>query len=504
MNPLTIRKLLFAFVIASAAFSVAYALFLLLFVFGTAAQIALGTVFAVLTLVVAALNILMCYYFYASYFARAPKCVATSSSRVAVAVPTCDEDAAMVEDTLLRLKRMRYPRRKLEFWLLDNSTIPALRERLKRFCAAHGVRYLYHPKEKGYKAGSLNNLLRHTRAPFLAVFDADEKLRNADFLLENLGYFEDERVAFVQTAKRYRKSGLFANSVDASYAFFYNFVQPLRSKLGMAMYCGSCGILRAGALRELGGFPCEPPTPTEDTAFSLKADIAGYRGLYNPKAYALGEPIERYSTFVRQQWKYVFGNAKLLGEYLRNLGRIAPQKHVHYASQLIGFPYFSLLFVLYALVTVAFVLNNFSITVSEFLQPVFTPSGAALNAINVSPIVMTMLTIVVISRFYFGSFRIGIIASLLNLALAFQRSRAAFHGLTRDFMDIVTTGKLRSQRINGFAEALRFTKMETLYSSIFLLFAALSLLRGDIADAFWLLWYAALFYSALFLAWRYK
>ena len=54
---------------------------------------------------------------------------------------------------------------------------------------------------QGFKAGNLNNMLKHSKEEFIAVFDYDEYLTNKNFLTDLIPFFQDKKVGYVQTEK---------------------------------------------------------------------------------------------------------------------------------------------------------------------------------------------------------------------------------------------------------------------------------------------------------------
>jgi len=420
----------FAYVVLSSSFVIAYAAYLQSVVSHQPHLLFLSALFLVLSVIIGLLNVMVGYFFAFSQFAaKNDRGVAPPGKlpRVALAVTTCNEDPKMVGANLAALRKMDYPANRLEHWVLDNSDKPEVRREIEKAAKKQGYRYVYRDRKRGFKAGSLNNFLSLTKAEFFAVFDADEKLFNPRFLMENIGWFwRDEKLAFVQTDKKARPAGFFADSAEAIYAFFYRNMEPLRSEIGIAMYSGSVGILRCEAVRKIGGFPTDPPTPTEDTQFAFASDLAGYRGMFVCKAYAYGEPVENYSTFAKQQWKYAYGSARILPIYLENFKRVSGlKKHLHYFAQFVGYPYTSILVILFGFVSAAFVLSNLSFTMvnfSELVSIVYRPDA---DLFNYLPIATNLANLAIISRAYFGSFRRGMMSAMLNFALAFKRSEAA-------------------------------------------------------------------------------
>ena len=316
------RLLIMAFFVVLSAVGIAFSLLLLL----TAQTLYVGLLavcFAALSLMSGFLNLVSANFYYKSYFydgylagVKRDLRPVRSYPTVAVAMPVYNEDPAMVERNLRRLKELDYAKGKVRYYVLDDSTDPSVRKAIERASAALGAAYIHRPNRKGYKAGALNNLLLHSTEEFLAVFDSDEYLSDTHFLKDLVPYFQDERVAFVQTEKRYAKGTFFSDSVDLFDAIFFKFIQTSRALNGTAIFAGSCGMIRRSALDEIGGFP---EYVTEDTFFSFESDMNSFRSVYLPKVYALGRPSSRSlswpsssgatTTATRSSWRTYSGRS---------------------------------------------------------------------------------------------------------------------------------------------------------------------------------------------------
>ena len=307
--------LFFAYVVASSAIFTAWALLVASMTQGQPAQHALSLGFVALSLAMGFLNCVAGFFYAKSKSLPGQRRHPPAPARlpaVSVVVASCNENLSVLKTTLASLLKIAYPRSKISFWIADSTENVLDRNKIKAVSKSLGYRYSYHPRRRGFKAGSLNRVLSRINSEFFCVFDADEELVDRAFLAENVGWFSaDPQLAFVQTAKASRKAGFFEDAAEATNALFSNVQQPLRSELGMALYSGSAAILRESAFCKLGGFNEDPSSPSEDAEFSLRADIAGYRGIYVNKAYALWVPVSSYSSFARQQWKYSYGSARL-------------------------------------------------------------------------------------------------------------------------------------------------------------------------------------------------
>ncbi|MBI5158805.1 glycosyltransferase [Candidatus Micrarchaeota archaeon] len=445
-----------------------------------------------LTLVSLYFNTLGAYYFLKAYNLKVKPSELKSFPSVALAVASFNEEPEMVKKTLESLKGMDYPKDKLGFYLVDDSTDKEVVRELSAYCRSNGWDYVHRENRKDFKGGALNEFVNGMKEEFLAVFDADEQLVDASFLKETLGYFgEDEKLAYVQTIKKFAEGSGFANAIDVSYSFFFNFVQPVRSAAGFSMFCGSCGVLRASVLRKLGGFPA---SVTEDVAYSLLADASGYNGVYVPKVYALGKPIESFTAFGAQQWRYNFGNTKLFYQYVQMLAGIPLKKHVHYIAHIFGLHYLSVILILFGLITLFITFSEYRIAtqaLANALAPQLSLKVQVETATIVS-ILATFLSALIISKVYFNSFKHGFIIYFMNFGIAFVRARAAVSALLHEHASFKVLKK-QAGRKYGVLEALRVSVVETSFAALFLCVGVLAFAKADIAAAFWLTWYGVLF-----------
>jgi hypothetical protein len=93
-----------------------------------------------------------------------------SGLTVDVFIPTINESVDIVRRTAIAAMNMSYPH---QTWLLDDGARPEMR----KLAASLGCRYLARNTNVDAKAGNLNHALAHSRAQFVAVFDADHAPR---------------------------------------------------------------------------------------------------------------------------------------------------------------------------------------------------------------------------------------------------------------------------------------------------------------------------------------
>jgi cellulose synthase (UDP-forming) len=216
-------------------------------------------------------------------------------------VPTWDEPVELLRNTLVAAKAVRGAG---TVWLLDDGS----REEMRALAAELGVAYIGRVERDHAKAGNLNNALKHCKAEFIALFDCDHAPA-PEFLERTLGYFADDRLAFVQTPQDYFNIDSFQHRSRRDQgefwheqALFFRVIQPGKDRWNAAFFCGSCALLRRAALDDIGGFTIG--TITEDIHTSLKFHKRGWRSVYHNESLAFGlspSNIEQYLT-QRLRW----------------------------------------------------------------------------------------------------------------------------------------------------------------------------------------------------------
>jgi Glycosyl transferase family 2 len=127
--------------------------------------------------------------------------------RVAVLIPTWNEPPEVLAPTIAAAVALRPAH---ETWVLDDGDRPHIAE----LAADLGARYLRRDDRSHAKAGNLNHALKVVDADVVAVLDADHVARPG-FLRDTLGYFDDQRVALVQTPQDFYNLESFEHSRGA-------------------------------------------------------------------------------------------------------------------------------------------------------------------------------------------------------------------------------------------------------------------------------------------------
>lgn len=493
--------------------SLIFSIYLLFHSFG-ALYYFIAISFAVLALVTCVFNTVTAYayyksYFYDAYFEKLEKGLKPLREypTVAVIVPTYKESVALVEKGMSSLKKLRYERGKIKYYLHDDSHDSEANAKKKALCKKYGFTYVTRPENTHFKAGALNNVLTRSDEEFVAIFDADERLTNTNFLLDLLPYFNDKNVSFVQTEKSYEETGsLFTESINLFDALFFRFMQPSRALHGTAVFTGSCGIVRRAALDAVGGFP---KYVTEDAFFSFESDLHGFKSVYIPRVYALGKPLT-FSELVNQQWRYNYGDTQFLFYFLNRAKKAKRQdfslfSKIDYLSYGFGLNYLSSVLILFTLLAILTVASAAPFAYASLTMLIDAQQGIFyLELLGVAAFSLSILVPVVLTKIYFNSVSKGLMLFVLNFALAFARLKGALAALAGA---LPGKGWFKGSELkNGpvrLLSTLKVSGMELAFSLLILVSSAFAMLASNATGFLWLLWYGMLYSSAFFFYYKY-
>lgn len=220
---------------------------------------------------------------------------------VDVLIPTKNESVDILRKTLLACNDLKYPHRTL---VLDDGNRPEVKE----LCQELGCIYLAREEHEHAKAGNLNFGLQHSTAEYIAILDADH-VPLPHFVDKLIGYFGDEKIAFVQAPQEFYNIDSFQHRTDqkkktiwGEQYLFFSLIQPGRDRWNAAYFVGSCAILRRKALDDIGGFATA--SITEDMLTSIRLHAKGWGSVYHNENLAYGIAAETLKPFhiQRQRW----------------------------------------------------------------------------------------------------------------------------------------------------------------------------------------------------------
>jgi cellulose synthase (UDP-forming) len=225
---------------------------------------------------------------------------ATPGRAVDVYVCTYDEPVEVVAATLAGCRALAYPH---TTYLLDDGRRPEMEE----LAGAAGARYLTRADNSHAKAGNINAALGRTGGELVLMLDADH-VPMPDALDAMVGYFDDERVALVQSPHDFFNHDSLQHYVVGRHeqSLFYRVVCPGKDRHGAAYWCGSAALLRRRALLEIGGVATE--TIAEDFHTTIRLLRYGWSSRYHDEVLVQGLAPHDLDGYLLQRDRWARGN----------------------------------------------------------------------------------------------------------------------------------------------------------------------------------------------------
>lgn len=234
---------------------------------------------------------------------------APADLKIAVLIPTYNEGTEILVPTVAAAVALEPGH---ETWVLDDGNRPAIAE----MAAALGARYIARPDHRHAKAGNINHALGVIDADIIGILDADHVARPG-FLTKTLGYFSDARVALVQTPQEFYNASSFEHAGGAALGqpfheqtLFYRLLQPGKNRWNGAFWCGTGALVRAAALRAVGGAATD--TITEDIHTTIRLHRRGWRTVYHNEVLARGLAASDAAQYQLQRNRWGTGAMQVL------------------------------------------------------------------------------------------------------------------------------------------------------------------------------------------------
>ncbi len=247
--------------------------------------------------------------------------------RVTVQLPIYNE-RYVVERLLDAVTRLDYPRELLDIQVLDDSTdettLVASRLVSEYAAAGHPVTYHHRDNREGFKAGALAEGLKKASGEFIALFDADF-VPPPSALMQMIHYFADPQVAVVQGRWTWiNRTTSNLTQVEAILLDGHFVIEHGgRSFSGRFFnFNGTAGMWRRCAIDDAGGW--QHDTLTEDTDLSYRAQLRGWKFIYDPTIECPSELPVEMNAFKTQQARWAKGLIQTAKKLLPTIWR-SPQ-----------------------------------------------------------------------------------------------------------------------------------------------------------------------------------
>jgi cellulose synthase/poly-beta-1,6-N-acetylglucosamine synthase-like glycosyltransferase len=255
--------------------------------------------------------------------------------RVTVQLPLYNE-RNVAERVIDAAAALDYPLDRLHIQVLDDSTDDSVAVVAARVAhhAGRGLRidHVRRPVREGYKAGALRDGLLETDGEFIAIFDADF-VPDPDFLRRTVPHLVQQPGAGVMqtrwghlNAEESLLTRLQAFGLDAHFLI----EQVGRTAGGHFInFNGTGGVWRRTCIQDAGGWHTD--TLTEDLDLSYRAQLRGWKFLYEPGIVAPAELPAAMDALKSQQFRWTKGAAetarKHLGAVLRSSQSLSTKLH---------------------------------------------------------------------------------------------------------------------------------------------------------------------------------
>ncbi len=241
----------------------------------------------------------------------------TNLPTVDVFICTYNEDINIVEKTILAAKNLQYPKDKLSIYVLDDGN----RAILKELCEnEYKVNYIARKENIHAKAGNINNALVQTSGELFTVLDSD-MICKPNYLLETVGYFKNEKMAYVQTPQTFYNADVYQYNINIKFPneqdFFMRYIEPARASRNAVMHIGTNAVFRRKYVENVGLYPTN--SITEDMALGLLLQANGYDSIYINKTLICGLSACTYSDLIKQRDRWCRGNLQVLKNYKKTI-----------------------------------------------------------------------------------------------------------------------------------------------------------------------------------------
>jgi len=250
---------------------------------------------------------------------------------VDVFITVAGEPENIVEETVAAARDMDYPNFNVH---ILNDGLVAKKDNwrgIETLAKRLGVNCITREIPGGAKAGNINNALKVTAAPFVAIFDADH-VPHKDFLRKMMGYFYDPKVGFVQSPQYYknRKINYVTGGAWEQQSLFFGPIMMGKNDWNAAYMCGTNMVIRKKAILGVGGMMED--NITEDMATALLMHARGWKSVYIPEVLAEGLAPEDFSSYYKQQSRWTRGSLDALFKYVFTMPGLSWGQRIQYLS----------------------------------------------------------------------------------------------------------------------------------------------------------------------------
>ncbi|MHA1260843.1 MAG: glycosyltransferase [Candidatus Freyarchaeota archaeon] len=237
---------------------------------------------------------------------------------VTVVVPTYNEEKN-VGRVLSGLANLNYPREKLEFVFVDDSTDNTFKIIEDATRDWENTTRIKHEKRLS-KAYGLNEALSVSRGELIAVYDADCTI-HPDSLMNLVKYFEDPDVMAVQGRYEAERRNFLGRVIDLEYTLWQG-----GQLVATPVLIGYNYAVRRSYLEKTGGW--DPEMLAEDHELWYRIYVDGYRIIYTDEPGVKVLEPSAFGDFVRQRRRWSRGSDQATAKYSHLRLRMFPKPRI--------------------------------------------------------------------------------------------------------------------------------------------------------------------------------
>ena len=232
---------------------------------------------------------------------------------VTIQLPVYNELYVM-ERLLTNIVKLNYPKDKIEFQVLDDSTDESVISTAKQIEELRNtgidIKHIRRSNRQGFKAGALKEGLEIAKGEFIVIFDADF-LPKENWLYETVPYFKNPEIGVVQTRWGHINRNYSTLTKIQAFALDAHFTleQVGRNSKGHFInFNGTAGVWRKECILDAGNW--EGDTLTEDLDLSYRAQLKKWKFKYLEDVKTPAELPVIISAARSQQFRWNKGGAE--------------------------------------------------------------------------------------------------------------------------------------------------------------------------------------------------
>ncbi|HET8855184.1 MAG TPA: glycosyltransferase [Salinimicrobium sp.] len=286
---------------------------------------------------------------------------------VTIQLPVYNEKN-IVERLLRNIAEFDYPKDKMEFQVLDDSTdesveiIASITQELRE----KGLNFIHIRRKNriGFKAGALREGLKSAKGEYIAVFDSDF-LPRPDWLQRTIPYFKNKEIGVVQTRWGHiNRNYSLLTRMQAFVLDFHFFLEQQGRNHGRHFinFNGTAGVWRKQCILDAGNWQSD--TLTEDLDLSYRAQMKNWKFRYLEMVETPAELPITITAVKSQQFRWNKGAAE---NFQKNFFRLSRNKSIPIGTKIHAFFHLlnsSLFLIVFALavlsVPLVFIISDYS------------------------------------------------------------------------------------------------------------------------------------------------